>query len=154
MVQWALCLLAVLLFGAPALDRVWRPILEPFEIAGRLETVGARIYEGRLTETQLGYASLAYRHVLPSVASLEEVRQALASPEPVAILLETRHFWRKDIRDRVPQDALVPTQAAYSRKLRDRAPTLLVNPSAEKLLQETSGAGAILRPMGHSLQVP
>lgn len=154
MVQWALCLLAVLLFGAPALDRVWRPILEPFEIAGRLEMVGARIYEGRLTETQLGYASLAYRHVLPSVASLEEVRQALASPEPVAILLETRHFWRKDVRDRVPQDALVPTQAAYSRKLWDRAPTLLVNPSAEKLLQETSGAGAILRPMGHSLQVP
>jgi 4-amino-4-deoxy-L-arabinose transferase-like glycosyltransferase len=135
MAQWTLFLVLFLGIGVPELDREWRPILEPFQLARRLESRGARVYEGRLSETQLGYASLEFQHVLPSAASPAAVRAALAEPWPVALLLETKFYWREELQPTLGEVMAVRTVAGGDRKLWDRAPTLVVNEQAAALLK-------------------
>ena len=140
MAQWTLFLLLVLFVMVPHLDREWRPILEPFRIAHQLERQGVKVYECRLTETEMGYASLEFRHILPSAGEPEAVRQALESDQPVALLMDSRDFWRSLIQPRGWPGVEWPTGASRSRKLWDRAPALILNPGAERLNNVAQGA--------------
>ena len=139
MAQWSIFLVLFLIFGVPELDREWRPILEPFHLAHRLEGQGATVYAGHLEETALGYASLEFQHALPTVDTPEAVRAALAAPHPVALLLQTKHYWRGTLGRQQPGGLEIATSATHSRKLWDRAPTLVVNAAAEKLLTAPEG---------------
>lgn len=133
MVQWTVVLVMFMGFGVPELDREWRPILEPYKVAKTLESRGARLMHGRLSETMLGYASLEFRHVLPSVGSVAEVKAALAEPGPVVLLVEPKHFWRGELQPLGLRHE-IPTATTTHRKLWDRAPTLLANDAALRLL--------------------
>jgi 4-amino-4-deoxy-L-arabinose transferase-like glycosyltransferase len=133
MVQWTLALVVFMGVGVPQLDREWRPILVPFRAARELEQQGVRILEGRLTETQLGYASLEFRHILPSASTAEAVRAAMAVPEPVAMLMEPQLFWGEAIKPLGLPVVEVRTEASRSRKLYDRAPALILNARAAEL---------------------
>ena len=130
MVQWTLFLVFFMAVGVPALDREWRPILEPFRLARDLEARGAKVYQGRLTETQLGYASLELQHVLPPVATPAAVRAALAGPEPAALLLEPTLYWRNELQPMGLPGRVVPLAAAQSREIWYRTPVLLLNDPA------------------------
>lgn len=134
--QFALTLVLFMTFGVPHLDREWRPILEPFRIARVLEQRGARLLEGRLTETMMGYASLEFRHVLPGVGTVEEARKALEGPGPVVLLVEPRFFWKGELQPAGVQGALL-TQAQSKPKLWDRTPVLLLNSEAQALLTKS-----------------
>ncbi|MDR3669261.1 MAG: glycosyltransferase family 39 protein [Holophaga sp.] len=138
MAQWTIFLIFFMAVGVPALDREWRPILVPFAIAHQLEGQGARVYEGRLTETQLGYASLEFQHVLPPVATPDAVRAALASPVPVALLLEPTLYWKYDIKPRSFPAQEVPLEAFQIRELAHRTPVLLLNARAGELYQQSN----------------
>jgi len=133
MAQWTVALVVFMGVGVPQLDREWRPILVPFRAAREMEAKGARVYEARLTETQLGYASLEFRHVLPSAPTVEAVKAALASSEPVALLMEPELFWRDTIKPLGLTVVEVHTEASRSRKLSDRSPALLLNARAAQL---------------------
>jgi hypothetical protein len=137
MAQWTLFLMAFMAIAVPALDREWRPILVPFELARRLEAGGARVYEGRLSETELGYASLTLQHVLPPVATPEAVDAALAAPEPAALLLEPSLYWKHDLRPRVDPALVVPLAAYQHKELWFRTPVLVLNRPARALLERT-----------------
>jgi 4-amino-4-deoxy-L-arabinose transferase-like glycosyltransferase len=130
MAQWTVFLVFFVAVGVPALDREWRPILQPYEIARSLEGMGARVYEGHLTETQLGYASLELRHVLPPVATPEAVRAALEAPEPVALLLEPTLYWKLDIQPKGFPGREVPLTASHYPEIWFRTPVLFLNPRA------------------------
>ncbi len=134
--QWVATLLLFMGVAVPHLDREWKPILEPFLEARRLEDQGVRVFQGRLEETQVGYASLTFGRVLPRVADAGAVRDALARAEPVALLLEPRHFWRGELGSRAPGATELPTEASRSRRLRDRTPVLLLNHRAVDLLDQ------------------
>ena len=136
MAQWTLALVVFMGIGVPELDREWRPILVPFRMARELEQKGVKVYEANLTETQMGYASLEFKHVLPSLSSPDAVRAALASSEPVAMLAEPRFFWRNTIEPLGLPAVVVPTEASESRKLSDRAPTLVLNLRAAQLFPQ------------------
>jgi 4-amino-4-deoxy-L-arabinose transferase-like glycosyltransferase len=138
MVQWTLFLVFFVAVWVPALDREWRPILEPYAIVRDLEAKGARTYQGRLTETQLGYASLELRHVLPPVATPQAVRAALAAPEPVALLVEPTLYWDQVLRPLSLPALKVPLAAYHSREIWYRTPVLLVNAGAWKLMHPQS----------------
>jgi len=135
MIQWTVFLLFFMAVAVPALDREWRPILVPFELARVLETRGARVCQGRLSETQLGYASLTLRHVLPPADSPEAVRAALNAPEPVALLLEPSVYWKQVLKPLGLPGREVPLEAAQSGELWFRTPVLLLNPPAWSLYQ-------------------
>jgi len=134
MTQWVVTLLAFLLLAVPELDREWNPILEPYREARKLELLGAQVHEGRLGEGQVGLVNLTFGHRLPPVATPEAVRGALARPEPVAVLLESRHFWMGALKGRVEGAIQLPFEALRTEELRDRAPVLLLNPQALDLL--------------------
>ena len=137
MAQWSLFLVSFLIFGVPELDREWRPILEPFHLAHRLEAQGATVYVGRMAETGLGYASLEFKHLLPVADTPERVQDLLSAEAPVVLLLDTKHYWRGQLKDRVTGAVEIPTAASRSRKLWDRAPTLVLNAPAAALLHTT-----------------
>ena len=138
MLHWWLFLVTLLLVAVPRLDQEWRPMLEPFLVAHQLERQGVKIFEGRLTETQLGYASLEFQHVLPPAGSPEAVRAALEAPEPVALLLDGKDYWR-DILEPMGLPGLpFDSRASHDRKLRDRAPALLLNSRAARLALGTA----------------
>jgi hypothetical protein len=133
MAQWTVFLIFFMVVGVPALDREWRPILVPFDIVHKLEGQGTKVYEGHLTETQLGYASLELQHVLPSVRNPGEVRAALEAPEPVALLLEPTLYWKNDLQPLDLPGQVVPLEAAREKELWFRTPVLLLNDRAWKL---------------------
>jgi len=133
MAQWTVFLVFFVAVGVPALDREWRHILEPYEIARKLEGQGATVYQGRLTETQLGYASLELQHVLPAVATPEAVRTALAAPVPVVLLLEPTIYWKHVIQPRAFPCLEVPLEAARFKEIWFRTPVLLLNARAREL---------------------
>jgi 4-amino-4-deoxy-L-arabinose transferase-like glycosyltransferase len=133
MAQWTLFLIFFVTVAVPAMDREWRHILEPYAIALRLEERGAKIYQGRLTETQLGYASLELQHVLPPVATPDAVRSALETPEPVALLLEPTLYWLQEIKPRSLPGQEVPLEAAHYKEIWFRTPVLLLNARAQAL---------------------
>jgi 4-amino-4-deoxy-L-arabinose transferase-like glycosyltransferase len=134
MTQWVVTLLAFLLLAVPELDKEWSPILEPYREARKLELLGAQVHEGRLGEGQVGLVNLTFGHRLPPVATPEAVREALARPEPVAVLLESRHFWKGALQGRVQGAIEIPFEALSTGELWDRAPVLLLNPEALELL--------------------
>jgi 4-amino-4-deoxy-L-arabinose transferase-like glycosyltransferase len=135
MIQWTAFLVFFMAVGVPALDREWRPILEPFRIARSLEQAGAKVYQGRLTETQLGYASLELRHALPPVDTPEAVRAVLEAPEPAALLLEPTLYWKHEIQPRAFPGVEVPLAASHSREIWYRTPVLVLNAGAWRLHQ-------------------
>jgi hypothetical protein len=135
MAQWSLFLVSFLIFGVPELDREWRPILEPYQLAHHLEAQGAKVYVGHLQDAGIGYASLEFKHLLPVADTREQVQGLLDADVPVAFLLETKHYWRGQIRDQVRGAVEIPTGASRSRKLWDRAPTLVLNAPAAALLR-------------------
>lgn len=149
---WATAALAFLVVSVPELDREWNPLLEPYHLARALETQGARVGQGRLGEGQLGFVNLTFGHGLFPVDSPAEVREALARPDPVVLLLEA-----KDLRNGYfgfpPADASeIPTLASLSPRLWDRAPALLLNPAAVALLEENQDPGPLaLNPSGRFL---
>ncbi len=137
--QWVATLLLFMAVAVPHLDREWKPILEPYLEARKLEALGVQVFQGRLEETQVGYASLTFGRPLPQVADAGAVRDALARVEPVALLLEPKHFWRGEMGSRAPGATEVPTEASRSRRLRDRTPVLLLNRRAADLLGRSPG---------------
>jgi 4-amino-4-deoxy-L-arabinose transferase-like glycosyltransferase len=142
MAQWALFLVFFMAVGVPALDREWRPILEPFTIVRDLEAKGVRAYQGRLTETQLGYASLELQHVLPPVATPEAARAVLAAPEPAALLVEPTLYWKHDLQPLALPGLEVPLAAAGMREIWYRTPVLVLNRPAWDLYRGAARAKA------------
>lgn len=138
---WVATLLLFMVKAVPHLDREWNPILEPYLEAKKLQDQGARVLQGRLGETQVGYANLTFGRILPEVADARAVREALSRAEPVALLLEPRHFWRGELAARAEGAVEIPTEASRSRRLRDRAPVLLLNRRALDLLGHSRGLG-------------
>jgi 4-amino-4-deoxy-L-arabinose transferase-like glycosyltransferase len=138
MAQWTLFLMAFMAVAVPALDREWRPILVPFELARSLEARGAKVYEGRLTETELGYASLALQHVLPAVATPEAVIAVLGAKQPAALLIEPAVYWKQILSREVDPALVVPMQAYQHKELWFRTPVLLLNRPAQALLAAPS----------------
>lgn len=124
MAQWTGILLLFLLFGVPLLDQAEQPVLEPYRIARQLEHTGAKAFECHLTETQLGHASLAFGHPLPSLKSEDEVRQALARGPGTVILADA--LWCDQHPGLVTPEDERPTEASRSSKLRSRVPLVLV----------------------------
>lgn len=135
MLHWALFLVTFLIFSVPYLDRQWRPILEPYHLAHDLEARGAMLYEGKLTETQLGYASLELRHTLPALDEPAALREALDRRAPVAVLAEPTDYWEGQLKPLGLGACEWPTGATTSRLLRSRAPVLLLNAPARALLR-------------------
>jgi 4-amino-4-deoxy-L-arabinose transferase-like glycosyltransferase len=135
MMQWTAFLLFFMGVGVPALDREWRCILEPYRIARSLEGRGVKVYGGRLTETQLGYASLELQHTLPPVPTAEAVRAVLAGPEPAALLLEPSIFWKHELQLLNLPGRPVPLAAARSKEMWFRTPVLVLNARAWELRQ-------------------
>jgi hypothetical protein len=117
------------------MDREWRPILEPYAIVRELEAQGTRTFQGRLTETQLGYASLELRHVLAPVATPQAVRAALEAPGPVALLVEPTLYWAHELKPLGLPAREVPLAASRSREIWYRTPVLLVNARAWNLIK-------------------
>jgi hypothetical protein len=113
--------------------KTFLPILQPFTLARELEARGAKVYQGGLTETQLGYASLELRHVLPPAATPEAVRAALEAPEPVALLLEPTIYWKQVLKPLALPGVEVPLAAAQSREIWYRTPVLFLNERAWEL---------------------
>ena len=147
MAQWTFFLALILVFAVPDLDREWRPILEPYTLARSLEAQGASVHEGRLSETQLGYASLAFRRVIPPAGTSAEVRRLMESPRPAVLLAEPKFYWRQELRPGGLGEEW-PTGASRSWRLWDRAPALILNPAARALLGPPGppGSGSLPNP--------
>lgn len=133
MTQWAGFLAIFLLFAVPHWDQEnWRPLADPYAMALRLEQRGARVVVGRLSETQLGFASLRFRHRLPVADDATSMAQALGSDQPVVVLVEPG-WWAAALAMN-PPGAVLPTAATVLRPaMRNRAPLLVVNPPASRL---------------------
>ena len=109
--HWTVFVLLFMGVAAPKLDRRWRPLQRPYQLARALEAEGCQVLACNLTETQLGYASLAFGHVLP---------------------MEARPTWKDQIRPLGLPCVEVPTEASRSPDLEDRAPALILNPQAAR----------------------
>jgi hypothetical protein len=133
MFQWTGFLLVFLVFAVPQWDREnWRPLADPYAAALRLEGAGVRVVGGRLSETQLGFASLRLRHHLPEAEDRAALGRELASAQPVAALVEPA-WWAAELAA-APPGTVVPTAASALRpSLRSRAPLLVLNPAALRL---------------------
>ncbi len=130
MAQWTGILLLFLIFGVPLLDQRERPVVEPFALAKNLEQGGAKIMEAHLTETQLGFASLQFRHTLPSLTTPDEIRRALKGPQSVVVLVDALWFDQNlGAVDSAIERLERPTEASKSPKFRSRIPLVLVGPS-------------------------
>jgi hypothetical protein len=70
------------------------------------------------------------------VATEAAARTVLAREEPVALLIESNHFWREKLHGQVRGGTEIPTRVSQSEKIWDRAPVLVVNQSALALLQD------------------
>ena len=135
MVHWAGFLIVFMALALPHLDQEWRPILTPFRMARTLEAAGCAVFESNLTETQLGYASLEFRHVLPSAPSRPAVEAVLGSSSPAALLMEP-HFLQAEQRTPWSFTAVaMPMAASRSGRLRDRTPALILNARAAWLFR-------------------
>jgi hypothetical protein len=134
MTQWAGFLVIFLIFAVPHWDREnWRPLADPYTVALRLEQNGARVVVGRLSETQLGFASLRLRHRLPVADEASALAQALASDQPVVALVEPG-WWAVELGLN-PPGAVLPTAATALRpSMRNRAPLLVLNPAASRMV--------------------
>jgi len=131
--HWTVFVLLFMGLAAPALDRKWRPLQTPYRLARALEAEGCQVLACRLSEAQLGYASLAFGHALPCAGSPEAVARALASGRPVLLLMEARPFWRERIRPMGLPLVEVPTEASRAPIGADRAPALILNPQAARI---------------------
>jgi len=127
MVQWSLFLAILLTFGVPAMDRRdWQPLVDPYRRAQALVQAGAGLSCAGLSETQLGFASLTFQRVLPTLERPDQLQELLRQPSPQAVLVEPRWWARaqsRGVRARVvatAADALPPAR-------RDRAPVLVTN---------------------------
>lgn len=140
MTQWAVFLALFLVIAVPQWDReLWRPLADPYAVALRLEGAGARTLEGRLSETQLGFASLRLRHTLPSAPEAADLQAALADPGPRLALVEPG--WWAAVAGGVPAGRVLPTAAsALGPSSRGRAPVVVVNPAALRLADSQAPA--------------
>lgn len=133
MTQWAGFLVIFLVFAVPQWDQEnWRPLADPYAVALRLEQAGARVVVGRLSETQLGFASLRFRHRLPVADDAPALTRALASDQPVVALVEPG-WWAADLSTNPPGSVMPTAATALRPSLRNRAPLLVVNSSASRL---------------------
>jgi len=133
MTQWAGFLAIFLIFAVPQWDReIWRPLAEPYAVARQLEGRGARVVAGRLSETQMGFASLRLRHHLPEVDEAPALAEALASAQPVVALVEPG-WWTADLLAHMPGTVLPTAATALRPSMRNRAPVLVLNPAAAQL---------------------
>ncbi|WP_306590987.1 glycosyltransferase family 39 protein [Geothrix sp. 21YS21S-4] len=130
MAQWTGFLVVFLVFAVPQWDREnWAPLADPYAAALRLERAGTRVVGGRLSETQLGFASLRLRHPLPMADDAATLGRELASDRPVAALVEPQ-WWTAELAAAAP-GTVRPTAASILRpSLRSRAPVLVLNPAA------------------------
>ncbi len=132
MAQWTGVLLLFLLVGVPLRDKADElPLRTPYNLALDLEHKGARVLEAHLTETQLGFSSLAFLHSVPSLKTEAELRTALASAEPVVVLADA--LWCDQHPGLVEPEAELPTEASRRPKMRSRVPLVLVNRAAAVL---------------------
>lgn len=133
MTQWAGFLVVFLVFAVPHWDREnWRPLADPYAVALRLERTGARVVVGRLSETQLGFASLRLRHQLPVVGGAADLAKVLASDQPVVALVEPG-WWAAELAAAPPGTVLPTAATALRPSMRSRAPLVVVNPAASRL---------------------
>ena len=133
MTQWAGFLVVFLVFAVPQWDREnWRPLSDPYALAQRMERQGARVVAGRLSETQMGFASLRLRHPLSTTDDLPALTEALASGQPTVALVEPG-WWAADLAANPPGSVLSTAATALRPSMRNRAPLVVVNPSAARL---------------------
>jgi len=127
MIQWGLFMASFLVIGVPAMDRRdWLPLQAPYARALAMQQAGASIACAGLSETQLGFASLTFRKVLPVLERPDQLSRALGQPNPVAVLVEPR--WWQEAQALGVRGTVVPTgtdQLPPRRRL--RAPVLVVN---------------------------
>jgi len=132
MTQWAGFLAIFLVFAVPQWDlEVWRPLADPYAVAQRLEQRGARVVVGRLSETQLGFASLRLRHQLPVTDDVPTLTAALASDQPVVALVEPG-WWAAELAAHPPGSVLPTAATALRPSMRNRAPLVVVNAAASR----------------------
>lgn len=124
-VQWIAFLVLFLTFAVPELDREkWHPLVTPYAVAARLEAQGYRVVGVALSETQLGHASLTFRHALPMARDRSVLEGWAATQGPLAVLAEPQ-WWDREGAG-LPFK-VVPTEASVHR-LRSRAPVLAISP--------------------------
>ncbi len=141
MLQWSLFLALLLSFGVPAMDRRdWLPLVDPYRRAQALAQAGAGIACAGLSETQLGFASLTFQRVLPTLERPDQLKALLGQERPQVVLVEPR-WWAAaqaaGVGGRVlptAADALPPTR-------RDRAPVLVTNRDPDWASAGRTGAG-------------
>jgi 4-amino-4-deoxy-L-arabinose transferase-like glycosyltransferase len=133
MTQWAGFLVIFLVIAVPQWDQeIWRPLADPYAMAQRLERGGAHLVGGRLSETQMGFASLRLRHHLAVADDIPALTKALASDQPTVALVEPG-WWTADLAAN-PPGTVQPTAATALRpSMRNRAPLLVLNPAASRL---------------------
>ncbi|MBI1751088.1 MAG: glycosyltransferase family 39 protein [Acidobacteria bacterium] len=134
MTQWAGFLVIFLIFAVPQWDKeVWRPLADPYAVAQRWEREGVRVVAGSLSETQMGFASLRLRHHLPPMDDALSLAGALAAEQPVLALVEPG--WWEANPSLHPAGTVLPSAASALRpSMRQRAPLMVVNPAAFRLM--------------------
>jgi 4-amino-4-deoxy-L-arabinose transferase-like glycosyltransferase len=126
MLQWTAFLALFLFFAVPGLDRsAWRNLIEPYQVAARLEQRGWSVMGSQLSETQLGHASLTFRHVIPMLQDPKALDMALKNPSPIVVLVEP-NAWRAYKANSSTLGFEIATGATTSRQW-DRAPVVVVN---------------------------
>jgi hypothetical protein len=143
MVQWTFALVAFLIVAVPELDREWNPLLEPYREAKKLEDLGAMVFQGHLSETQIGFINLTFGHTLAPVPPGPAARAALERSGPVVLLLEPKALKAGDYGSPATAGLELPTQASQSAKLWERAPVLYLNRAAAELLEQARDAGPL-----------
>jgi 4-amino-4-deoxy-L-arabinose transferase-like glycosyltransferase len=81
-------LASVLVFVAPVLNQNDQVMAAPFRIAKRMEAGGFRVFEYRLGENDLGYASTILGHDIPSLDSQDQLPAELSQPGPLVVLVD------------------------------------------------------------------
>ena len=136
MAQWMVTLLAFLIVAVPELDREWNPLLEPYREAKKLEDHGVMVFQGQLSETQVGFINLTFGHTLSPVPPGPAALAALERSGPVALLLEPHRYRAGSYGILAAHGIELPTEASRSTKLWERAPVLYLNRAAAELLDD------------------
>ncbi len=127
MVHWTLCLSLFLAYGVPSMDRQqWKPLVDPYLRALAMRDAGAELVGAGLTETHMGYASLTFQQMLPTVDRPDQLRALLNRPMPVAVLVEP-HWWERAQADGMKGTVVATAASILQPNRRERTPMLVIN---------------------------
>lgn len=127
-------------------DARWQAVQAPFETASRMDRLGIPIFGHGLSETQTGWAVVALNRRI-SIVDGPKAAELLERPEPVALLVESRHAY-PSLRSKLKAGLPIPFAIERDPRDWDRAPVLLVNEMAR-----TSWRMFLTRTEGQSREV-